>query len=301
MFEPLFRCFAQTFRASTLSMLSHSPYWLKINHLLIVCLATAGIGFSAINAYAAEPMRVVIPRDENPDLEHIQYFYKLLDLALHKTQDAYGPYELVEFAETTNYERYLQYVQNGTIDVLWTNTDPAREAALHSVPISLLKDLNSYRIFFIRDTDQELFHNVKTLADLRRFRAGQGTTWPDTQVLRNNDLPVVTAMRQDSLIKMLASNRFDYYPRGLYEIWREEKSLREPHIVIEDSVMIYYPSPVYYFVNKQNTLLAERLEKGLKLAQEDGSFDQLFFAVKNFNRGYQEQHSGKRKIITLSN
>lgn len=248
---------------------------------------------------AAEKLRVIVPPDEHPQLEHIQYFYSLLDLVLAKTAATDGDYEIVLYPKIINYERYLQGVKIGIMDVIWTNTDKSREIELLPVHIPILKELNSYRVFFIRKEEQEIFDQVKTLDDLRKLKCGQGSSWPDTTILRNNGFHVVTAIRQDSLQKMLESKRFDFYPRGLYEIWREQAANTDANIVIEKNIMIYYDSPIYFFVNKNNKKLAERIERGLNIAINDGSFDRLFFSVANFKRGYEEQTNGKRRLFKL--
>lgn len=268
---------------------------------LLLCVGSPLIASQSLAAeqLAIKKLRVIVPPDEHPQLEHIQYFYRLLDLALAKTVATDGDYEVVIYPEIINYERYLQGVKTGIMDVIWTNTDKSREIELLPIHIPILKDLNSYRIFFIRKKDQAIYDKIKTLDDLRALKAGQGTTWPDTTLLRNNGFQVITAIRQDSLQKMLASKRFDFYPRGLYEVWREQAANTDPNITIEKNLMIYYDSPIYFFVNKKNKKLADRIARGLTIAINDGSFDRLFFSVENFKRGYEEQISGKRKLFKL--
>ncbi|MET0356579.1 MAG: diguanylate cyclase [Cellvibrio sp.] len=263
--------------------------------LLWIVLTLSGYAYAA----PAEKLRVIVPPDEHPELEHIQYYYKLLALSLEKTTATDGEFEIVLHPQISNYERYLQSVKTGAIDVIWTNTNNEREIEFRPIHIPILKDLNSYRIFFIRKEDQPLFDTIKTVSDLRKLTAGQGSTWPDTTILRRNDFRVITAIRQDSLLKMLASKRFDFYPRGLYEIWREKASIQDKNIVIEKNLMIYYDSPIYFFVNKNNVALASRIERGLRIAISDGSFDQLFFGVENFKRGYEEQINSRRILFRL--
>lgn len=260
---------------------------------IMACLMTSAYSL------AAEKLRVIAPPDENPQLEHIQYFYTLLDLVLAKTVATDGEYEIVKYPKIINYERYLQGVKTGIMDIIWTNADKSREVELLPIRIPILKDLNSYRVFFIRKEDQAIFDQVKTLNDLRLLTCGQGSNWPDTTILRNNDFKVVTSVRQDSLIKMLASKRFDFYPRGLYEIWREDAANTDKSIAIEKNLMIYYDSPIYFFVTKKNKKLADRIERGLKISISDGSFDKLFFSVANFKRGYEEQVNSKRRLFKL--
>ena len=76
--------------------------------------------------------------------------------------------------------------------------------------ISLVRELNDYRIFLIRKGEQARFRAVRTLADLRRFTAGAGEGWPSTAVLRANGLPVVTSIGFEQLFAMLGAKRFDY-------------------------------------------------------------------------------------------
>jgi len=78
---------------------------------------------------------------------------------------------------------------------------------------------------------------------------------------------------------MLKLKRFDYFPRGINEAWNEidKKGVNYPELMVEERTALYYPYPVYYFVNKENRELAARIEKGLKIALADGSFKDLFF------------------------
>lgn len=95
---------------------------------------------------------------------------------------------------------------------------------------------------------------------------------------------MVSAAQSNLLIDMLASKRFDYFPRGLHEVYSEQKIAAEKNIVVEDSIMLHYPVPIYFFVNKNNVALANRIERGLRIAMQDGSFDELFLALLDFKR-----------------
>ena len=63
--------------------------------------------------------------------------------------------------------------------------------------------------------------------------------------------------------------------------------------------MFYYPAPIYFFVNPRDKKLAERIEHGLQLAIEDGSFNELFFSVPSFKQGYEELSNKERRIFDL--
>ena len=57
-----------------------------------------------------------------------------------------------------------------SIDLLWSPTSPELEAEFLPVKVSLLKELNNYRLLLIRPETQAQFSRVKTLNDLRQFK-----------------------------------------------------------------------------------------------------------------------------------
>ncbi|HWV14577.1 MAG TPA: diguanylate cyclase [Cellvibrio sp.] len=260
-------------------------------YLLLLC---------ASNLNAAPALNVVIPPLEPDATPQYRYFYTLLELALKKTEKAEGPVKISYASATFTTERYLaELSNNNTIDVLWTMGNKKREQNLLPVRISLLRDLNSYRVLLIRKEDREKFAKIQTLDELRALKAGLGSQWPDTEIMRNNNFTVITSMQYDSLFKMLVAKRFDFFSRGLYEAWNEAEVHKDKNIVIEDHIMLFYNAPFYYFVNKKNKALAERIERGLKMAQADGSFDELFFSIPGFRRGTDEQYNNKRLLFRL--
>lgn len=248
-----------------------------------------------------EVMRVITQPLEETSQAHEVYFYKLLELALEKTRATHGAYDLTMFGRVLSNQRYIAEVsrEDGFIDVIWTMINKEREENLLPVRISLLRGMNSYRIFLIRKEDEARFSAVKTLGDLRSLRAGSGSVWPDTPILLANGLPVTTSAHYELLFTMLQRKRFDYFPRGVYEVWNEQKVHADKGFVIEQTIMFHYPAPIYFFVNKRNVQLAERIEKGLNMAIADGSFDQLFFSTPGFQQGYEEIKSKSRRVFHL--
>lgn len=263
--------------------------------------AGASSDTSASSASPHKLLQINTPRPEKSSQEHGLYFIKLLELALEKTEPTDGPFLITQ--ATNNYTSNRQITElaraNGAINVIWTSDSKQREDILLPVKISILKGLNSYRVFLIRKDDQEKFHKIHSLKELSQLTAGQGAQWPDTQVMVDNGLPVVTAAQSDLLFDMLAGKRFEYFPRGLYEVWGEQKLNAYRGLVVEDSLMFHYPSPIYFFVNKNNHALADRIERGLNLAIQDGSFDKLFFNIPGFKQGYEELHNPARQLIEL--
>lgn len=273
-----------------------------VSRFLQLCrLLALGIGLLLASASQAEILKITIPPTEQSAQTSV-YFSKLLHLALSKTEATDGPFQIVQYPmllTKARFEAELKRQGRGIIDVLWASTSSDLESALLPIRISLLKDLSSYRLFLIRKEDQEKFNAVKSLNDLRRFRAGQGVRWTDTGILMANDLPVVTSALFEPLFNMLLGKRFDYFPRGLDEIWNEEQLFRAKGLAIEQHLMLNYVTIKYFFVNKNNPELADRIERGLKIAIADGSFDQLFYSIPGYRRGYQEITNKNRLILKL--
>jgi hypothetical protein len=97
----------------------------------------------------------------------------------------------------------------------------------------------------------------------------------------------------------LAAKRFDYFSRGLYQIQSEVNFYPELELQIEQELMLSYPNEVYFFVNNNNRGLAKRIEAGLRIAQNDGSFDQLFNSIPRYQWGMELLSKHQRRVITL--
>jgi len=255
-------------------------------------------GMALPAARAAEPLRVTIPRLSPSSQEHASYFPQLLRLALEKTQASDGPFEIHVYDQPMSGARQLAELKNnGVINLIWDGSNTRRETELLPVRFSLLRELNDYRVFLIRQGDQARFRAVRTLADLGRLTAGAGEGWPSTAVLRANGLPVVTSIGYEQLFAMLAAKRFDYMPRGVYEAWFEQR--QHSGLAIEDSLFLHYSVPFHFFTSRDNPALADRIERGLRGAQADGSFDRLFRSIPSFRRSLDEIHAGKRRVLEL--
>lgn len=262
---------------------------------LLACLLL-GTGAGAIGA----PLRLTVPALQPSSKEHATYFPQLLRLALEKTRATDGPFEIRHFDQPLTSLRQATEVKNqGVINLMWDGSNKQRETELLPIRISLLRQLNDYRVFLIRAGDRDKFAAVRTLDQLRQLSAGAGVNWPSTEILRANGLPVVASNAYEYLFPMLAVKRFDYLPRGVYEAWYEQQAHAAEGIVIEQTIFLHYPVPFYFFVSRNNPLLADRIERGLRIALRDGSFDKLFNSIPAFKRSEAEINAGKRRIFEL--
>ncbi len=231
---------------------------------------------------------------------HNYYPEELLKLAFQKTEATDGKVEIKFYPFITGRNRSRAIVMNKLgLDVIWSASNHQRELQLLAVKFNLYQGISEYKILLIRKEDQQKFSKIKTLADLRNFKAGTGTHWQDTQVLAFNEMPFVTSWEYESMFKMLVAKRFDYMVRSSQEIWSELNRYPELPIMAEQTLLLHYRQPFYYFVHKENTVLADRILRGLNLAQADGSLNALLNSVPGFSMATEEINNKQRMMLEL--
>ena len=225
--------------------------------------------------------------------------HKLLKEALNKANlDYVHPYESDKDISNA---RILNDVKIGQLDVMWSMTSQSLEQDYQAVYIPLFRGLLGMRLAIVTQQNAELFKHVSSIADLKRFRAGQGKTWPDTTILKENGLNVVTTLKYPNLFPMLEGGRFDYFPRGVNEPWDEIVNHQELNLTVDPYVLLKYTAPLYFFVAKENAQLAQKLTQSLNKMIEDGSFNSMFFSDSQVQMVLQKANLKQRIIIPLSN
>lgn len=207
-----------------------------------------------------------------------EYRWKLLELALAHSPNGGESTRLVPFAEDITQNRGVQLLQSGAIDVIALGTNAEREAQMRPIKIDILRGIVGFRIFVIRAADQERIAQMDEKTLRQQLVFGLNSQWADLPIMRANGFTVETSPAYEPLFSMLSKGRFDAFPRGLNEAAREveERKKTYPQLAVEQTKALYFPFPVYFWVSKDNVALAQRIERGLKLALADGSFRQLF-------------------------
>lgn len=262
--------------------------------VLRFCLFLLGLCWMA--AVRAEPIVIHYPRAESVEDERGEYGHALLKLALEKAGNKYR----VELSPTSMQQnRALVELQSGAgrIDVVSTMTSVERENLLLPIRIPMSRGLIGWRLGLVKAERKNLLASVRSVEDLRRYTSGQGHDWPDLAILRHNGIVVYPVTVYSSLFGMLRAERFDWAPRSVHEIWSEVR--HHPDLAVDPNILLIYPTADYYFVNKQNTELAENLRLGLETALADGSFGQLF--ALHFGPAIRRAQLDKRVLIELNN
>jgi hypothetical protein len=236
--------------------------------------------------------------------EKTAYQVALLNLAMQLTESTDGPYSVQPVdSEELTMGRGLKYLETGEIaNVAFLAANQEREDKFRSVKMPIMQGIFGYRIFIIRKESQDAFSKIGTLEELKAsHKAGFGKKWADMKILKLNEIPVVGSAKTDRIFKMLSGKRFDYFPRGISEPWIELKKRAETHpsLTVEQSKAFYYPYPVYFYVTKSHTALAERINRGLKLALKDGSFKELF--LKHHTKIIEKAQIKNRTFFRLKN
>lgn len=268
------------------------------NVLLLICLIVL---FSWPNGVLAEQL---IRYPLGNDASDFRYAYpvRLLQLLLDKTAQEYGAARAVNVDLSMTTSRLLTELENGELlDIVTSSVTRNMEKRFLSIPIGIRKGILGLRLFLIDRKFQPKFSAIRQLDELKKMRVGQGADWIDTYILKENGFNVVTGSNYKGLFRMLMMGRFDFFPRGLYEPFKEleQHALELPNLAVEKNLALYYHYPDYFWVNKNNTILAERLQKGFEEAIADGSFNDLY--ELEFGEVIKQANLERRLIFYIPN
>jgi hypothetical protein len=246
------------------------------------CLRRAAALVGALACAGALAQNYVVPRSESSADSQYVYDYGLLRMALERTRDSHGPYELRESAAPMNQARAAEEIVagSGAVTIFARSTSIEHEQRMRPIRIPIDKGLVSYRLFLIRADLQPKLDAVRTAEELKRFSVGSFVTWADTRILRDGGFDVVTGDSYEGLFRMLVAKRFDLFSRSVDEAYREydERRTLLPEMAVDDKLLLYFPTTRYFFVQRSDggEKLALRVEAGLEKMIKDGSFDAHF-------------------------
>ena len=234
-----------------------------------------------------------------------RYYYRteLLQLALSYTnqQDEYEPIRIVLRSDlpTPRARRLLLTGELRGVMSLATNSE--REQRFLPIRVPIMAGILGMRVFLIKEKYQPLFDELDSFEQLQQIPLGFVRHWGDIQVLEHNNMTIIPTSRYDTTFAMLNAERFHFFPRGVNEAFNELNRFKPeiPDLTIETHNALFYPYPVYFFVNKNDTELATRIEYGLRQALEDGSFRKLF--NQHHQQLLKKLNFDNRRIFYLEN
>jgi len=241
------------------------------------------------------PISVVVVGDSVSE-----YAIEMLQLALSK-DEAPNELDFVPFDGYTSVQRIIESLRSEKFDVVWTATSKEVESQITPIRIPLFMGLLGYRLMLVHKDNREVFRDVTSIDELRQFTFGQGMGWPDTDILLANHFKVVQTPKWAGLFYMTDGKRFDAYPRGIQEPWQEIEMFKNLDLMVDEYVLLHYTMPFYFFVNPKRPELAAKIEKGLYLAIEDGSFQATLLNNVMVKDVLSKANINQRRVFDLVN
>ncbi|WP_397541063.1 amino acid ABC transporter substrate-binding protein [Salinimonas profundi] len=241
---------------------------------------------------------ITYPRPLSENDMRAEYPVALLTLALEKTGVKYSLLPSERILLQGKALRRLK--ENREVNVVWSMTDVQRERDLLPIRIPIAKGLIGWRVFLTTKNQLAQFSQINSKSGLRAMTPVQGEEWPDTKILQANGFNVFTVPEYEEAMGILQTRQASFFPRSVIEVISELESGTLPaDIVLEKRLALYYPTAMYFFVNRGNPTLARLIETGLQRAIEDGSFDALFEST--YQETFKRLELDKRQIFMLDN
>lgn len=234
--------------------------------------------------------------------ERVLHEVEILQLALDKTVAEFGPYEL-RGIPPMNRARTLAALNHNVYPNLILQMSYEDELAeqdkLAFIPFPLDRGALSYRICFMRDTIKKSIGDLTRITQLQHYSFGSGIGWADTKILRHNNLSVVESGTVVSLFRMTKAGRIDLFCRGPMEFFYEQQDPNSLGLTSDSHLALYYPLPKFFFAHKDNQAALDRVQKGLEIAYQDGSFNNLW--SKRHITALTRAQLKQRNLIKLEN
>lgn len=231
-------------------------------------------------AFAQSPLVVTVQGKETALDTRFDYDHAVIRLALEKTEPTHGPFEIRQTPIGLNAIRSLAAAKSGAYQnylVKFSAHDDLLDA-VGIIPFPVDLGIVGYRIGFVSPNAEKSLAGVRTEEELKRFEIIQGLGWLDTKILQFHGFNVLTGGEYNSMFKMVALNRTDWFLRGANELLSEWEAHHPtlPSLIYDETVAVYYPLPRFLVTTRSNTELMKRVQAGLVMAYDDGSLIKLW-------------------------
>lgn len=252
------------------------------------------------SAFAVDTVRIAPGQDQ---LDHRKaYADTLLIEILKTTTNDFGPYHLTYTPHVMNRDRSLvELIKGNVINVHETATRAEWEEKTLTVRVPTRKGLMGYRIFLIHKDDSAKFSSIRTIDEIKKLKAGLRAHWSITRVMDTLGFTIISSPNYSGLFNMLDYKRFDYFSRGINEIFDEFESHKDslPNIQIESSLAVYITTPNYFFISPKHPRLYNRIKTGMERMVQSGTFDSLF--LQYHTESIKRASLQKRRIFFVDN
>jgi hypothetical protein len=266
-----------------------------ITRLAALLLACAALDARAVDA-------VIFDRAASPADLRREYSKALLLQVMERTVPEFGPYT-IDYADIhMERPRLLEALKDGKlINVTAYPADAKWLKTLRAVPVPTDMGLQSWRIALIDSKNQDRFRKLALPQGLKEMTAGVGAVWVTRASLHDNGFHYVTGSNYIGLFDMLIAGRFDYFPRGVNEIFQEYDQRKQafPQLAVEESIVLHDNIPSMFFVSPRNPRLYQRIRAGMEALLNDGTLER--FVLEHHRSSLQRARLCNRRRIDLPN
>jgi hypothetical protein len=221
--------------------------------------------------------------------------------ALEITEPEFGDFRLDKINTTMSSARMLQSLIEGSL----INTVIVPESDLWdkhtiSVKVPVRLGLLSYRLLLVNKSDLSKFEKINTLDELKAIPVGLHKGWVTTKLFNLNAFNVIETGHFEGLFLMLNRYRFDYIPRGVYEVYDELASRQDvlKDIVVEPTIALFIPTMSYVNVSPTDPKIAKRLASGLLQLQNNGELKKILH--KYYGNDIKRANLKNRKVFEIN-
>lgn len=243
---------------------------------------------------------IIFPAPASANDHRRDYSVGLLQELLRRTEPKYGP---SGFKFSSNYmvrsRIFIEMKSGEKVNVVANPVNPEWNENLISISIPVDMGVQSWRIALIDEKKQNLLRNVRSLEELKPLRVGASRDWVTFQSLVDHGFNVIQGDNYDGLFEMLKLNRFDYFLRGINEIF-DEFNLRKDsykNLAVEDSFILHDSIPSVFYVSPKFPRLAERIQEGMEAMVSDGSLKR--FVLKHYQDKFKRAKICQRRIFEI--
>ena len=249
-------------------------------------------------AISSEKYTVRLAQNTSPANPLIVHRKELIELALK----AAGYLPEVEFCELpgggTTDRRMIQEVLDGRrCDVMATSSGGDASTVLRAVPVPIYLGGGGLRIWLMNARSLQRMQATGD-EDLQHYRLSSGPTWNDTRIWELNGFRVEKA-DYDQLFKMLALDRFDAFPRSVFEISSEFATLDPAVYAIEPHLIFHMNTGIFFYVTPYRLHLAHALEVGLRRLYCSGEFERFMQTQASTRSAFQLLLGRSRRMVEL--
>ena len=268
--------------------------------LLLICLPLLFLWYST----TTHPGTTIKLWNGNKTPSRQAYEREVLEAVLAATLKGYG--DIPVHVDNTHFldpADEAAVFRTGGFDVFGTVAGNPKLAAEEKtlIPRPLMKGLLGYRILIVRAGEHDNFAAKTSAAELQRKRFGIPSSWADAELFRHNGFEVIETGSFDDLFTEQLAQTFDYTAFGANEIEEIFAQQAAPlgGLLQDESLVIYYPFPLVFYVNPNNPELALRINQGMQVITRTGELDRIF--ERHYGSLVEALNLKQRRLIRLDN